>query len=589
MLLAPLTEKLTPLITALGLPESSARVTMADRPDLADVQCNGALQGAKALGQPPRTIAEKIVAAIKDDIELSAAFGEITIAGPGFINFKIAPDFLAKQLMVQSKDEKFGLPDLKKPETIVFDFCGPNAAKMMHVGHIRTTIIGDAIQRLYKYLGYKTISDVHLGDWGLPMGMLINEIQMLQPDLPYFKDDFSGPFPKESPVTFEELCALYPQGANRAKADLDERKKIGVITAKMQQGHPGYRALRQHFIDLTFKDVREKTDALDVHFDLWLGESDTEADVPPMLEDLKKRGLAVEDDGALVMFIAKDDDKYTVPPIMLVKSDGGVIYGTTDVATIVQRQRDFKPDRIVYVVDQRQALHFEQVFRAARKAGYIGDHQQLIHVGYGTMNGSDGKPFKTRDGGVLSLDAFLEMVQTKALDRAKEINLQDKLSPEEFAATTKMIGYAAAKFADLMNNPKSDYNFDLDKFVSFEGKTGPYIQYTVVRTKALLAKAKEQGFAAGHVVIDEAQHEVALLLLQFPQTVVEAADQYAPNLLADYLFRLAQSVNRFYQNVHVLSEEDTEKRGAALGLLDLSTRILTQGLALLGIMIPNKM
>ncbi len=588
MLLAQLTERLTPVITQLGLPDTLARVTVADRPDLADVQCNAALQGAKTLGQPPRAIAEKIVAAIKDDTNLAAIFSDITIAGPGFLNFKLTPAFLAAQLTTQATHDKLGVAPPAKVETIVLDFCGPNAAKRMHVGHIRTTIIGDALQRLFNYIGHKTISDVHLGDWGLPMGMLINEIQKLQPDLPYFQDDNPGPFPTQSPVTFDELCLLYPQGATRAKTDLDERKKIGIITAQMQQGHPGYRALRQHFIDLTFADVREKTDALDVHFDYWLGESDTEAEVPPMLDDLKTRGLAVEDDGALVMFVAKDDDKYTVPPLMLVKSDGGVIYGTTDLATIIQRARDFKPDRIVYVVDQRQALHFEQVFRGARQAGYA-DKTEFMHVGYGTMNGADGKPFKTRDGSVLSLDEFLEMVQQKALERANEINLQDKMSPADFAATTKAIGFAAAKFADLMNHPKSDYSFDLDKFVSFEGKTGPYIQYTIVRLNALLAKAAEQGLAPGDLMIDATQQDVALLLLQFGDIVHEAAQHYAPNVLCDYLFRLAQGINRFYQTVHVLSETDDAKRGAALALLQLSTRILTQGLSLIGILVPSKM
>ncbi|HEY1096134.1 MAG TPA: arginine--tRNA ligase [Alphaproteobacteria bacterium] len=587
MLLAALTEKLTPVITSLGLPESCARVTVADRPDLADVQCNGALQGAKALGQPPRAIAEKIVAAIKEDAQLSGSFSDITIAGPGFINFKLAPSYLAAQLTVQSGDKKFGfvVPPSKK---ILLEYNSPNMAKDMHVGHLRNTMLGDAVKRMLQFSGHNVITDNHLGDWGLQLGQVFSELQRQQPNLPYFQD-MDGPFPSEAPMTFEELCVIYPLASKKAKEDPAELARAQDFTAQLHNGHKGLRALWQHIVTMSVADIKKKLDEIDVEsMDTWYGESYMEQYIPMMMDELAKKNITEEIDGAIGIQVAQPDDKFDIPPLILAKKMGGVTYGATDLATFYQRQKDFDPDVCIVLTDFRQELHFERVYRAAKRAGYA-DRMEFVHLMYGTINGNDGKPYKTRAGSTPRFEELVYLSFDKARERLKEIKLNEKLSPEEFEATARQIGLASIKFGDLINHRRSDYIFDIDKFVSFEGKTGPYIQYTAVRINALLAKAKEQGAQSGRIAVDEHQHEVALLLLQFPEIVLEAATQYAPNILADYLFRLAQGVNRYYQNVHVLSESDAEKRGAALAFLQLSARILTQGLSLIGIMVPTKM
>jgi arginyl-tRNA synthetase len=585
MLLSPLTDLVAKAFAAQNLPTELGRVITADRPDLADVQCNGALQGAKLAGKAPRAIAESIVA----ELQKTGAniFSEISIAGPGFINFKIKPEYLAKQLAAQDTQEKFGFVQTK-PEKVIVDYCGVNIAKAIHVGHMRPTIIGDAIKRLYRFADHDVIGDVHLGDWGLPMGIVINEVMREQPDLPYFNDDYTGEYPKEPPFSLSDLARLYPQGSIRTKDDQEERKKVRIITAKLQDGHPGYRALWRHIVNVSLIDIRMITDFLDVHFDYWYGESDAHPYIAAMIDDLKQRNLAVMSEGALVVHVAKEDDNREMPPIILVKTDGGVTYGTTDLATIVQRQKDFKPDQIVYVFDQRQDLHITQVFRAAEMAGFA-PQAKLHFAGFGTMNGKDGKPFKTRDGGIPTLREFMDTLIDKAAERLHEVGLGEKLSQPDFKDTAEQVGLAAMKYGDLMNSPRSDYIFDIDKFVSFEGKTGPYIQYTIVRVNTLLGKATEQNIHKGDFVVDPVYHDVALLLLQFPNVIEAAVADYAPNVLAEYLFRLAQSVNKFYQTVPVLIEPDEAKRGAALAVLSLSARILTTGLDLLGIKVPKQM
>lgn len=586
MLLAPLSDLVGRAFDQNGLATAYGRVQMADRPDLADVQCNGALQAAKAAGKPPRAVAEAVLNTLKSMPEY-AWFADVSLAGPGFINMTLAPAFLEQHIAAQNAHTQLGFQKPAK-QKIVIDFCGPNIGKALHVGHIRSTVIGDSIRRMHLFAGHDVTGDIHMGDWGLPMGIIINEVMREQPDLPYFHDGFDGPFPSEPPFSLADLARLYPQGAARTKDDEPERQKVRIITAKMQDGHAGYRALWKHIVAVSAGDIRKKTDELGVHFDLWYGESDSHPFIAPMIDDLKKRNIAQMDDGALVVHVKKDDDKYDVPPVILVKSDGGSTYHTTDLATIVQRDNDFKPDHIVYVIDNRQKLHMEQVFRAARRAGYA-TQAQFHFAGFGTMNGKDGKPFKTRDGGVPDLHGFMNMMVDKAAERLREIELDKKFDADAFTELSKRIGYGAMKFGDLMNAPSADYVFDLDKFVSFEGKTGPYVQYTVVRVNALLAKAAAAGFEPGDFRIDAAQHGAALLALQFPQVLEAALADYAPNILADYVFKLAQSVNSFYQNVPVLTEGDPAKRGASLALLALSGRILTCGLDLLGIKIPAQM
>lgn len=588
MLLAALTEKLTPIITTLGLPEACARVTMADRPDLADVQCNGALQGAKVAGQNPRALAEKIVAAIKEDASLAPIFSDITIAGPGFINFKLASDFMTQSLIAQSTDEKFGLriPETKK---ILLEYNSPNVAKDMHIGHLRNTIIGDAIRRILQFAGHHVLTDNHLGDWGLQLGQVFSELQRLKPDLPYFQKDFAGPYSAEPPLDFAELCRIYPVASQKAKEDPEELARAQDYVAQLHNGDKGLRALWAHIVEMSVADIKEKLQAVGVEpMDTWYGESYTEQFVPMMMDDLKRLGLLEEIDGALGIHVAEPDDKFEVPPLIIQKKMGGMTYGASDLATFYQRQKDFDPDVCLILTDYRQELHFERVYRAAKRAGYA-NRMEFVHIAYGTINGADGKPYKTRSGGTPRFEYLPDMAREKARERLKDIALDKKLPAEEFETLAQQIGLAAVKFGDLINPRRSDYIFDLDKFVSFEGKTGPYIQYTVVRVNALLTKAKEQGFAPMEIALDEAQHDVGLLLMQFPEIIRDAAAHYAPNILCDYVFRLAQSVNRYYQNVHILSETDAVKRGAALALLQLSARILTQGLSLVGIMIPARM
>lgn len=589
MLLARLSEQLKPVLAGLGLPETSARVTVADRPDLADVQCNAALQGAKALGLPPRAVADKIVAAIQQNDALNIAFREITIAGPGFINFKLAPDYMAQHLAAQAGDATFGVPAIGANRTVLLEYCSPNVAKEMHIGHLRNTMIGDAIRRLLIATGYKVTTDNHIGDWGLPMGLCLAETQLRHPDWVYFKSDFTGPYPAESPVTLADLGVIYPAASQKSKDDPAFLEKAQFMTADLQNGHPGYRALWQHFLNVTVTDLKEKLADFGVpSMDTWYGESYMDQYIPFVMDDFEKKGLLHEVDGAIGVAVQEDTDKFEIPPLIMAKRMGGVTYSTTDVATFYQRQKDLDPDICIILTDFRQELHFVRVYRAAKRAGYA-ERVQFEHVMYGTINGADGKPLKTRGGNNPSFEYVTNLVREKAVERLKEIKLDDTLSPEDFHDTAKMIGDAAIKFGDLINHRRSDYIFDLDKFVSFEGKTGPYLQYTVVRLNALLQKAKDQGVNPGAITLDDAQHDVALLLLQFGDIVVEAANGYAPNILCDYLFRLGQSANRYYQNVHILSESDPVKQGSALALLQLSGKILTQGLSLIGIMVPARM
>lgn len=586
MLLNPLSDLMGKIFESQSLPSEMGRVIMADRPDLADVQCNGALQGAKLAGKPPRAIAEAIVAELQ--AKHADLFTDISIAGPGFINMKLHADYLGRLLNGQKQADKFGV-DGEKDKTILIEFCSPNLGKALHIGHLRNVMIGDAVRRLVQYSGYKVISDNHLGDWGLPMGQILSETKRRYPDLPYFDESYQGDYPAESPVNFEELCVIYPAASQRSKDDPEELMRAQLMTAELQGGHKGYRALWQHFMAMSVADMNEKLNDFGVSpFDTYYGESYMDQFIPYIMDDIQGKGLLDDVDGAKGIHVAEETDKFDIPPLIVVKRMGGVTYAATDIATFYQRQKDFNPDICIILTDFRQELHFERVYRASRRAGYA-DHMQFVHLMYGTINSEDGKPYKTRSGGVPGFSDFTDMVTGKAVERLQEIGLHEKLSNEDFNETAKQIGHAAVKFGDLINYRRSDYIFDLDKFVSFEGKTGPYIQYAIVRAKALLAKAASQGMEAGNIVIDEPHREMALMLLQFPNVIDAAVADYAPNVLADYLFRLAQSVNKFYQNVPVLIEPDATRRGSALALMELSAEILTTGLGLLGINVPKQM
>ncbi len=571
---------------AAGLDAAYGTVTVSDRPDLAQFQCNGALAAAKAAKQPPRAIAERVL----NELSGQDIFRDLSLAGPGFINISLSDAFLAGQVQAMVGDARLGVSAAAEPQTVLLDFGGPNIAKPMHVGHLRATIIGDSLQRLFGFAGHKTVSDVHMGDWGLPMGMLISEIAQRHPDLPYFDEAFTGPYPDDSPVSMADLEEMYPTAAKACKADEARMRKARAATAALQTGRPGYIALWRHFMDVSVAGMKREFGALGVAFDLWKGEADAEPFMPAMIADMKTRAIAHESEGAWVIPVEKNDDKAEVPPLILQKSDGSALYSTTDLATIVDRVKTHDPDLMLYVVDQRQHLHFEQVFRAAHKAGIAG-HAALEHVGFGTMNGTDGKPFKTREGGVLKLHDLIQMATDKARERMDEAGLAGELAPEERDRTAAQVGIAALKFADLSNHRLSNYIFDLDRFTSFEGKTGPYLQYAAVRIKSIFRKAElEPSAMAGPVRIDSAvERDLALLLTGLEPAIEQAVERRAPNVLCDYAYNLAQGFSRFYAEHHILSEADEAVRTSRLTLAALSLGVLERVLGLLGIDVPDRM
>ena len=568
-----------------GFDPAFGAAQVSDRPDLAQFQCNGALAAAKFAKTAPRAIAQRVAARLKED----GLFAKVEVAGPGFINLNVADDALVFRAADMAGDSRLGAPETGLGKRVIVDFGGPNIAKPMHVGHLRATIIGDCLQRLFRANAWRTLSDVHLGDWGLPMGQLIVEIGRRGLAPLYFDRSYTGPYPEESPVTMDGLEELYPAASAACKADparLDEARRA---TAELQAGRPGYRALWRHFFEVSEEGLKREFASLGVKFDLWKGEADVDALIPPMIDDLKARRLAVESEGALIVPVSEADDRKEMPPAMLLKSDGAVLYVTTDLATIIDRVRNHDPDQILYVVDQRQHLHFEQVFRAARKA-HLNGKAILEHVGYGTVNGPDGKPFKTRAGGVMKLYDLIAMATQEAEKRLAEQGLANEYPAEERAQIARIVGIAAIKFADLSNFRTSDYVFDLARFTRFEGKTGPYLQYAAVRIQSILRKADDEGFArASSLIRSEEERKLLLLLLGLPDAMIVAEARRAPNVLCDYAFSLAQEFSRFYTAHHILSETDEELRAARLGLCEFTLRVFVKVLDLLGIEVPRRM
>jgi arginyl-tRNA synthetase len=584
-----LTRELTAIVSdafaAEGLSAEFGLVKPSDRPDLAQFQCNGALPAAKQAKTNPRALATKVA----DRLKQNPMFAKVEIAGPGFINLDLTDDALAARAATVAKDDRLGAPETGTGKTMVIDYGGPNVAKPMHVGHLRSAIIGDSLKRLFRANGWKVVGDVHLGDWGLQMGQLISEVELRNMAPIYFDEKFTGPYPDESPVTMDDLEVLYPAASAACKADPARLELARKATAELQAGRPGYMALWKHFFAVSEKGLKREYGSLGVEFDLWNGEASVDPLIPPMIEDLKKRGFAEESEGALVIQVAEADDKKEMPPLILLKSDGAALYGTTDLATIVDRVKAFDPDFILYVVDQRQHGHFEQVFRAAKKTG-IAAKADLEHAGFGTMNGPDGKPFKTRAGGVMKLFDLIAMTTDEAKKRIAEAGLGADYPVEEQEDIAQKVGIAALKFADLSNWRLTDYIFDLDRFTKFEGKTGPYLQYAAVRIRSILRKAEEQGFAsAAPVVRSSAERALVLKILALPDAMEAAEEKRAPNILCEYVFELAQEFSRFYAEHHILSEADAELRAARLGLCALTLAVLTKALDLLGIEVPNRM
>jgi arginyl-tRNA synthetase len=569
---------------AEGLPEDLGRVVPSDRPDLADFQSNGALAAAKAAKANPREIAARVLERLKADPRLSS----VEIAGPGFINMIVSDEAMTERAREIAAAAHFGAEGVSAPRRVLIDYAGPNVAKPMHVGHLRASIIGEAIKRIFRFRGDQVWGDAHFGDWGFQMGLLIVAVGDEQPGLSFLAEG-DGPFPDQSPVSLEDLERLYPIAAAKAKAEPEYRDRARRATAELQAGRPGYRALWRQFVAVSRVALEREFHALDIDFDLWKGESDADPLIPAMIQDLDAKGLLVTDQGARIVRIAREGDKRELPPLLVVSSEGSSMYGTTDLATIVDRRQSQDPQLILYVVDQRQADHFEQVFRAAYLAGYAAEGS-LEHIGFGTMNGADGKPFKTREGGVLKLNDLIVMARDKARERLHEAGLGADFSPEEFEATAQKVAVAALKFADLSNYRGTSYVFDLDRFTSFEGKTGPYLLYQAVRIKSLLRKAKDQGAEAGAITITEpAERELVLALDAFDHAVSEAYERRAPNLIAEHAYRLAQSFSKFYAACPVLAAPSPEVRASRLGLSVTTLGQLERALDLLGIETPDRM
>jgi arginyl-tRNA synthetase len=584
-LLAELSAIAGAAFAAEGLRPEIGQVQVSDRPDLAEFQCNGALAAAKLAKSNPRAIAEKIAARLRE----SPLIAEAVIAGPGFINLKLAPHALEQRLQSLYIHPDRALPMSGKDRRVIVDFGGPNIAKPMHVGHLRSSIIGDSLQRLFRLNGWSVISDVHLGDWGLPMGQLIAELAVRMPELPYFDPSDRSPYPKESPVTMDDLEVIYPQAAAACKADPKRLEAARLATAELQAGRPGYRALWRHFHDVSAEGLTREFASLGVVFDEWKGESDADPLIPDMIERLKEDRFAIMDEGALIVPVAEEGDTKEVPPLILLKSDGAVLYGTTDLATVTDRVREHDPDLILYVVDQRQHSHFEQVFRAAKKTGLAG-RAELEHIGYGTVNGPDGKPFKTRAGGVMKLYDLIAMATDEAMKRLNEQGLALDYPEAERTAVAKMVGVAAIKFADLANNRISNYIFDLERFTRFEGKTGPYLQYAAVRIQSILRKAEAEGFTvAAPVIRSPEERQLALQLLLMLEALLNAETKRAPHFVCDYVFSLAQNFSRFYTEHHIMRETDESLRAARLGLCTVTLLSLKCMLGVLGIDVPERM
>lgn len=575
-----ITKKMRQAFADAGYDPDFGRVSVSNRPDLCEYQCNGALAAAKTYKCAPIQIAQAVVQKLD-----AADYSLVEAVMPGFINLKLSDRFLTDYLETMRTAPDFGVAKIGDGKTIVVDYGGANVAKPLHIGHLRPAIIGESLKRLYQYLGYNAIGDVHLGDWGLQMGLIIAELSQRQPDLPYFDPDFQGQYPTEAPFTVSDLEEIYPTASSK-KSDPEFSHKAHQATLELQQGRRGYRALWQHIMNVSVADLKKNYDNLDVHFEKWLGESDADPYIPAMVEDLKNRGIAVLSEGAWVIPVAMEGDKKEMPPCILVKSDGSSIYATTDLATLVQRMQDWHPDKVLYVTDKRQNLHFEQVFRAARKAGIVPESTQLEHVGFGTMNGSDGKPFKTRDGGVLRLETLISDMTDFV--RAKVV--ENKIVEEsEVEATTAKIAMAALKYGDLSNQPTKDYNFDMERFAAFEGNTGPYILYTIVRVKSILAKYGPWEHLTIQAPVNAAAKDLMLAITKLGPALESALAASAPNLVCAYIYELAGCINKFYHETPVLKEENEAVKAGNIALLGLAKNILETCIHILGFSAPDKM
>ncbi len=581
-----LSEEMGKAFEAAGYDGTLGRVTVSNRPDLCEYQCNGAMGGAKLYHKPPVAIVGEVAEKLKD----SKVFREAAAVAPGFLNLKLSEEYLLKVVREMAAAPKFGLEKPEKAKKIVIDYGGANVAKPLHVGHLRSAVIGESIKRISRYVGHEVIGDAHLGDWGLQMGLVIVGIREKQPDLVYFDEGYTGEYPQEAPFTISELEEIYPASSARSKEDPEYKAQAMDATRKLQEGVPGYRALWQHMMDVSVADLRKNYCSLNVEFDLWKGESDVQYLIPEMVEYMKEGGYAHISEGALVVDVKEETDTKEVPPCMILKSDGASLYNTTDLATILERMRLYHPDQIIYLTDKRQDLYFDQVFRCARKTKLVGPETELKWIGFGTVNGKDGKPFKTRDGGVMRLETLIQETKDEMYRKIREGR---EMSEEEAREVADQVAVSALLYGDLSNQASKDYIFDPDKFTSFEGDTGPYILYTIVRIKSILAKYKEQGGELAGLTLQEASGEsekaLMMTLVQFHAMMQSAAEETAPHRVCAYIYELANAFNHFYHETKILAEENREKREGLIALLLLTRDVLETCIHVLGFSAPEKM
>jgi arginyl-tRNA synthetase len=579
-LIDQLTELVQSKFELLGYNKQYGKVEISSRPNLCQYQCNGALKASKFYNKKPFEIANEVV----QELNKENIFSNVSAFAPGFINITITDEFLVNHINQIYKDEKFGCNIIEDPKTIIVDYGGANIAKPLHVGHLRSAIIGESIKRIAKYLGHNVIGDVHLGDWGLQIGMVITELQRRKPDLEYFDETFIGEYPKEAPFTIDELEDIYPAASKLAKNNEEAMNLARKATYELQEGRKGYIALWKHIVDVSVSDLKKNYLNLNVEFDLWKGESDAQTYIEDMIKYFNNNNYTEISQGALVINLEEESDQKPIPPIIIQKSDGASLYGTTDLATIIERVKDYNPSQIIYVVDKRQDLHFEQVFRTAKKTKLVSEDLQFDFVGFGTMNGKDGKPFKTREGGVMRLQDLITIIKNNVKEK-----LNNNFSIEEIDDISRIVGLAALKYGDLSNIPTKDYIFDIDKFSSFEGNTGPYILYTAVRIKSILNKVEHE--FSGEILspTNDTERNLMLAFLNFNNVINNAFINKAPNKLCEYVYEISNLLNKFYHEKQILKEQNIQIKNSWLNLLVLTEKIIETILDLLGMEIPNKM
>ena len=581
-----ITEEVTKAFVQAGYEEKFGKVTLSNRPDLCEYQCNGAMAAAKLYKKAPFMIADEVAALLTDN----ALFSAVDSVKPGFLNLKVNEVYLAAFLNEMQADDRLGAEKVASPKTIMIDYGGPNVAKPLHVGHLRSAVIGEAIKRMGKFMGHEMIGDVHLGDWGLQMGLIITELKLRQPELVYFDEAYEGAYPEEAPFVISELEEIYPTASQKSKEDEAYKEAAMQATFELQNGRKGYQALLQHILNVSVTDLKKNYEKLNVSFELWKGESDAQPYIPAMVDKMKAGGYAYESEGALVVDVKEESDTKELPPCIILKSDGASLYSTTDLATLVMRMEDYNPEAIIYITDKRQALHFEQVFRCAKKTGIVCPETELTHIGFGTMNGKDGKPFKTRQGGVMRLEHLVDDIQEQMYAKICE---NETMNDEEARKTAQIVALSAIKYGDLSNQASKDYVFDVERFTSFEGNTGPYILYTIVRMKSILNKYADAGKSAEDKQILPASSESAkglmLELAKFNGVMETAYADLAPHKICAYIYDLANAFNHFYHDTKILAEADEDVQAGYIKLLELTKSVLETCIDVLGFAAPERM